>query len=119
MDNIYHFINKKVHVRIHRPLGSSHPKYEFVYPVNYGRIPNTEGSDGKEMNAYILGVDEPLAGMYEGKCIAVIHRTDDPDDKLIIVPLDVDSMSDPEIREATNFQEQHYSSVIIRDPETE
>ena len=40
MDN-KHYLNKIVKVKIDRPLGSKHPKYNFIYPVNYGYIPNT------------------------------------------------------------------------------
>ena len=37
------------------------------------------------MSKYLLGVFEPVE-TYIGKCIAVIHRTNDDDDKLIVVP---------------------------------
>lgn len=116
MDNIFDYIGTTIKVEVHRPLGSSHPKYEFIYPINYGFLPDTTGADGKEINAYVLGVDEPVTEFY-GKCIAVIHRTDDNDDKLIVVPKLLEDMSDADIRELTDFQERHYSSVIIRDPE--
>lgn len=43
--------------------------------------------DGEEVDAYLLGVFEPVES-FTGKCIAVIHRLDDDDDKLIIVPED-------------------------------
>ena len=36
------YLGKKVKVEMDRPLGSTHPKHGFVYPVNYGFIPNTE-----------------------------------------------------------------------------
>ena len=41
--------------------------------------------DGEEFDAYILGVDKPL-DQFEGICIAVIHRLNDKDDKLVVVP---------------------------------
>ena len=51
---------------------------------------------------------------FEGKCIAVIHRTNDNDDKLIIVPKEKD-YSDDAIRALTEFQERFFESIIIRD----
>lgn len=95
-----------------RPLGSRHPDWDFEYPVNYGYVPGTLAPDGEEQDAYVLGVDEPLSD-YEGTCIAVIHRLDDDDDKLVVVPEGA-SFSDDEIRTLTRFQEQYFTSVILR-----
>lgn len=36
------YIGKIINVKIDRPLGSTHPKHGFIYPVNYGYIPNTK-----------------------------------------------------------------------------
>ncbi len=108
----YQFIGKTVKAEIDRPLNSKHPKYGFIYPVNYGYIPNTKSQDGEEIDCYILGIDEPLK-TFEGECIAVINRTNDDDDKLIIVPKGKE-YTDSEIRELTNFQEKYFESEIIR-----
>lgn len=108
----YGFIGKNVSVRIDRPLNSKHPKHGFVYEANYGYVPNTVSGDGEELDAYVLGVNEPVQE-FTGKCIAVIHRTNDDDDKLIIVPEDK-NLTDEEIRKFTNFQEQFFESEIIR-----
>ena len=35
------YIGQIVLVKMDRPLGTKHPKHGFVYPVNYGFIPNT------------------------------------------------------------------------------
>ena len=107
------FLNQEVKVKIDRPLGSKHPKYNYIYPINYGFIPNTISGDGEELDAYILGVNKPLKE-FVGKCIAIIHRLDDNDDKLIVVPKELESISEQEIIKATNFQEQYFKSVIIR-----
>ena len=48
-----------------------------------------------------IGVFEPISE-YTGKCIAVIHRTKDDDDKLIIVPADKD-YTDDAINALTEF----------------
>lgn len=108
----YEYIGKEVEVKIDRQLGTNHPKHGFIYEVNYGYIPNTISGDGEELDAYVLGIDKPLEE-FKGKCIAVIHRTNDDDDKLIVVPEDAD-LSDEEIRHLTNFQEKYFESEIIR-----
>lgn len=109
------YLNKIISVKIDRPLGSRHPKHEFYYTVNYGYVPNTISGDGEELDCYILGVFEPLES-FEGKCIAIIHRTNDNDDKLIVVP-ENRTFSDDEIRALTEFQERFFESEIIRNSE--
>ena len=106
------YIGKNVNVKVDRPLGSRHPKHGFIYPVNYGFVPNTTSGDGEELDCYILGVFEPLSE-YNGKCIAIIHRIDDDDDKLIIVP-DGKDYSDEAIDALTEFQERFFEHIIIR-----
>ena len=112
MNNSLEYLNKIVEVVIDRPMGSKHPKHNFIYPVNYGYIPNTISGDGEELDCYVLGVFEPLE-KFLGKCIAIIHRIDDNDDKLIIVPNDRE-FSDDEIKVLTEFQERFFKSQIIR-----
>lgn len=112
MSDISHYIGQTVNVIIDRPLGSKRPKFDFVYPVNYGYVPNTVAADGEEIDAYILGVKEPLKE-FTGQCIAIIHRLNDDDDKLIVVPQGT-SLSDEEILVATEFQEKYFKSEILR-----
>jgi len=85
MNNNICYINTIVEVKIDRPLGSKHPKHDFIYKTNYGFIPETTASDGDEIDAYVLGVNKPLK-TFKGKVIAVIQRINDDDDKLIVVP---------------------------------
>lgn len=106
------FLGKPVIVKMDRPLGSKHPKHGFTYPVNYGYISDTISGDGEELDAYVLGVSEPL-DEFVGECIAIIHRTNDDDDKLIVVPMG-GGFSDEQIRIAIDFQEQYFKSEIIR-----
>lgn len=108
----YSYIGNNVEVIIDRKLGSKHPKHGFVYTVNYGYVPNTVSGDGEELDCYVLGIDEAIEE-FKGKCIAVIHRLNDDDDKLIIVP-EEKNFTDDEIIELTNFQEQYFESEIIR-----
>ena len=61
-----------------------------------------------------LGSQHPQYGfIYRGVVIAVIQRTNDNDDKLIVVPHNVD-YSDEQIRALTEFQERYFNSVILR-----
>ena len=106
------FVGKTVKVTMDRPLGTKHPKHGFVYEVNYGYIPNTVSGDGEELDAYVLGVDEPL-NEFEGEVIAIIHRTNDDDDKLVVVPKG-QQFSDEQIYKLVNFQEKWFKSVILR-----
>ena len=110
--DIKSFLNKTLTVKIDRPIVSKHPKHGFIYPLNYGYIPNTISSDNEELDCYILGIYEPIEE-FTGKCIAIIHRTNDNDDKLIVVP-ENKTFTNLEIRALTNFQEQYFESTIIR-----
>ena len=112
MDN-KHYLNKIVKAKIDRPLGSKHPKFGYIYPVNYGYIPFTQSGDGEELDAYILAIDEPLKE-YEGRCIGVIHRTDDEDDKLIVVPEALD-LEDSSIEDEVSCQEKWFNHILLRE----
>ena len=106
------YIGKKVKIKMDRKLGDKHPKWGFIYPVNYGYVPNTISGDGEELDAYVLGVFDPLKE-FEGKVIAVIHRRNDEDDKLIVVEEDK-NYTDEQIIALTEFQERFFESVIYR-----
>ncbi len=106
------YLNKEISIKIDRPFGSKHPKHGFIYPVNYGYVPGTISGDGEELDAYLLGVFEPVSE-YTGKCIAIIHRTNDDDDKLIVVP-DGKDYTDDQIDALTEFQEAYFEHIIIR-----
>lgn len=106
------FLGKQVTVFIDRPAGSRHPQHGFNYPVNYGSLPGVTAPDGEELDAYVLGVDRPLE-QFTGTCIAIIHRLDDDDDKLVVVP-DEFAPDDAQILALTRFQEQFFTSEVIR-----
>lgn len=112
MDIAKKFIGQKVSVTVDRKLGSKHPNLGFVYPVNYGYIPNTVSGDGEELDAYILGVFDPL-DTFDGTCIAVLHRLNEDDDKLIVVPNGA-NYTDDQIDCLTEFQEKFFKHIIIR-----
>lgn len=106
------YIGKIVDVVMDRPLGTKHPKHGFIYEVNYGYIPNTVSGDGEELDAYVLGQHKPLE-KFTGQVIAIIHRTNDDDDKLIVVE-EGKNYTDEQIRALTEFQEQWFESEIWR-----
>ena len=110
--NANDYLGKEVEVQIDRKLGTNHPKHGFIYMVNYGFIPNTISGDGEELDAYLLGEFDPVEKC-SGKVIAIIHRTNDDDDKLI-VSKDGKDYSDDAIRALTEFQERFFESIIIR-----
>ena len=107
------FLGKKVKVVMDRPMGSKHPKWNFIYPINYGYVPNTISGDGEELDAYIVGIFEPLEE-YEGKCIAAIHRLDDDDDKLVIAP-EEKIYTKQQIEALVEFQERFFEHEIIEE----
>lgn len=110
--NAKDYLGKEVNVKIDRSLGSRHPKHGFMYMLNYGFIPNTISGDGEELDCYLLGEFEPVSEG-SGKVIAIIHRTNDDDDKLI-VSKDGYNYSDDAIKALTEFQEKYFESIIIR-----
>jgi inorganic pyrophosphatase len=66
--------------------------------------------DGDELDAYVLGPAGPV-GEFEGECIAVVHREDDDDDKLVVADKDY---PDEAILRLTRFQEKWFKSSVVR-----
>lgn len=108
--NTKEFLGKEVTVVMDRTMGSRHPKHGFVYPVNYGYIPNTVSGDGEELDAYVLGEFKPLE-TFTGVVKAIIHRTNDDDDKLVVISKEK-SYTEAQIRALTEFQERFFQSEI-------
>lgn len=107
------YLGKELNIVIDRELGSKHPEYDFIYPVNYGYVPGTISGDDEELDCYLLGVFEPVK-TFKGKCIAVVHRiNDDDDDKLIVVPENKE-YSDDAINALIEFQERYFEHIIVR-----
>lgn len=63
------------------------------------------------MDAYILGVNEPVK-KFTGKIIAIVRRKDDIEEKWVVVPDGV-TFSKEEIRRQIHFQEQYFDSEIV------
>ncbi|BEP29186.1 inorganic diphosphatase [Helicovermis profundi] len=105
------YLGQTVKIKIDRPLGSKHPKYDLFYPINYGYIEGTIAGDGEGIDAYILGEFEPLSE-YEGKVIGIINRKNDNEDKLVLAK-ELNSYSKEQIQALTEFQERFFESDII------
>ena len=106
------FLGKETEVVMDRPLGTKHPKHGFVYEANYGFIDGVKAPDGEDLDAYYLGVDEPIERA-TGVCVAIAHRRDNDDDKLIVLPKGIE-MTDAQIISAIKFQEQWFDTEIVR-----
>ncbi len=106
------YLGKTVRLVIDRPLGSAHPRYPgLIYPLNYGYIPDTLSGDGEEIDVYLPGVPEPVLE-YTARVIAVLHRENDVEDKLVAVPEGM-RFTRAQIEEYTAFQERYFGSVVI------
>lgn len=106
------FLGKEVDVVFDRPLGSKHPKHGFTYEVNYGYIQGIKAPDGEDLDAYYLGTDQSLQKA-KGIARAIIHRLDNDDDKLVVMPENI-LMTDDEIEKAVHFQERWFKHEILR-----
>ena len=111
-EQVRSFLGKTVSMVVDRPLGYVHKKqnWSITYPVNYGYIPDVVGGDGEELDVYLLGVDEPV-NKYECQIIAIAHRHNDAEDKLIGAPYGM-SFTKDEIKNAIRFQEQYFNTEI-------
>ncbi len=111
-NEIYKMIGTTVTVKVDRPLGTYHPKYnDIFYTINYGYVENLIAPDGEEQDAYIIGVDKPV-DYFTGKAIAVIHRLNDVEDKLVVAPENTE-LTPEQILEQVNFQEKYFEVEII------
>ncbi len=102
------FLGQTVDVVIDRPLGSKHPRHDFIYETNYGYIENTRAGDGHEIDAYVLGISGPIE-TYTGVCVGIILRSNDNEHKLVVA---ADRMTESDIRRQTHFVERHYDINI-------
>src|SRR5436853_2593982 len=106
------YLGKRVTVVVDRPLGSRHPReHDIIYPANYGYIPGTTSGDGHPIDAYLLGVFEPVSEA-SGVVIGVVLRADDAEDKLVVAP-EGKLYSAEQIEALVEFQERFFVSRIV------
>lgn len=105
-------IGNIVTVIVDRPMGTRHPEHpDIYYSINYGYIKGTMAPDGEEEDAYILGIDEPVAE-FTGRVIGYICRENDVENKWLVAPDDV-CFTKEEIQKITHFQEKYFNSTVI------
>lgn len=111
-EQVKSYLGKIVKIGIDRPIGYVHKKekYSLTYPINYGYIPGVLGGDGEELDVYLLGVEAPVEE-YECRIIAIVHRHNDIEDKLVGAPIGRNFIKE-EIANAVHFQEQYYINEI-------
>ena len=106
------YLGRVVRVQVDRPLGSRHPAGHAIwYTVNYGFVPGTVSGDGSGIDAYVLGVHEPIE-TFEGVVVGIVVRHDDDEDKLVVAP-EGRTFSADEIRVLVEFQERFFESEIV------
>jgi len=110
-DQTFQFLSRSLRVIIDRPMGWRDPQFQGTYPLNYGYIPGVLSPDGEELDAYVLGPDQPLKE-FEGVCVAVVERLDDVENKLIVADPTL-NWGEAEIRRQIDFIEQYYCSRIV------
>lgn len=107
--HLRNLIGKDIKVIIDRPIGYEH--CGIIYQINYGYIEGLIANDGEEQDAYILGIKEPIKE-FRGKVIAIIHRKNDVEDKLVVASSD--NFSVDEIITLTHFQEKYFDIEVIK-----
>jgi inorganic pyrophosphatase len=108
-------IGKTFHIQMDRPIGTKHPKHpEILYPINYGYIPGLLGGDAEEQDVYVLDSKVPLQEA-DVTIIAVIYREDDIETKWVGVVDPKQEYTDADILDIVHFQEQFYTSHVIRE----
>lgn len=105
-------LGSTVTVTVNRPLGTAHPDHPALrYPVNYGFIEGITAPDGEAQDAYILGVDRPVAAL-TGRVAAILRRKNDGEDKWVVLPAGCAPLTAAEILRQVHFQEQYFDVAV-------
>ena len=110
LETVKSFLGKTVKVIVDRPIGHQHEG--IAYPLNYGYYEGLTALDGEYQDAYVIDVNQPIEAC-SGKVIAIVHRLDDVEDKLVVATGECD-LSMEEIEEKLFFQEQFFRHEILR-----
>lgn len=108
-EDIKNILGKCVEVFVDRPVGFTHKN--VTYKLNYGYIKEIMAPDGAYQDAYIIDETEPISSSCIGKVIAIIHRKNDIEDKLV-VSINNKDYSINEIKKLTFFQERYFDIEI-------
>ena len=103
------YLGKRIRIIIDRPIGYKHD--DIIYEVNYGYFSSLTALDGMFQDAYVLG-EEAIVEECRGKVIAIVHRFDDIEDKLVISTKNI-TYSVEEIEKTIAFQERFFKHEII------
>lgn len=79
--------------------------------MNYGYVPGTLAPDGEPIDAYLLGVYEPVT-QASGVVVGVVLRADDVEDKLVVAP-EGKRYSAAQIQALVEFQERFFDSRVV------
>lgn len=102
-DYLRTWIGSIVDVSIDRPISETQP-------TNYGYIEKFYSLDSEKLDAYVL---DDSGSTYRGKVIAVIHRKNDIEDKLVVAN---EYYSVDDIKSRVLFQEQYFDfEIIVKD----
>ena len=109
---VWSYLGQQIEALVDRPVGYVHVKgaKTLTYPINYGYIPGVLGGDGEELDVYYLGEQQPLQA-FSGRVIAIVHRADDVEDKLVAAPEGM-MFTASEICRQIYFQEQYYDTTV-------
>lgn len=100
-----------VKVVVDRPIWTYHPSHKNIfYSVNYWYVDWVMWWDGEEQDAYILWITEPL-DTFEWELVAIIHRSNDNEDKWVVVPKWM-KVTKEQIKQETDFQEKYFITDI-------
>lgn len=106
-----HWLGKQVNVIVDHPLGSGHPFIpDEEYQLNAGYIPNASDADGEMLEAYVIGVDEPLES-FKGYVVAMLYRKNGSA-HAIVGPAGL-HVTKKEIINSVAFQEQYYETRLL------
>jgi inorganic pyrophosphatase len=103
------YLGKTVTLTIDQPYGTVYNG--VTYEVNYGFVAGTIAPDGDGLDGYFLIVKKPLAEA-TGICIAIVHRLEDDDDKLVVVPEGV-ILTKEQIEAEVHFVENFFKHEIL------
>lgn len=103
-------LGHKYRVLIKHPIGSElEDNPDIKFEVNYGIVENEYDALGNPQEAYVLGIDRPLP-FFDGRLIAIIHRTNDVENKWVISNI---HYTKEEILEQVSFLEKYFNVEVI------